>query len=432
MKTTTKSIAYQHQQRIIVEDKKKAGLFTGTGSGKTLTALLLAKGKTLVISPKQQKLDKTWEKNAEKFNLVCDLTVMSKEEFRRDHHKTGRFDTVIFDEAHTVLGVHPEMRQRKGKQIPKCSQLFEACLTYLQKHPPERLYLCSATPCPKPMAMWGIATLMGNKWDFYRFREAFYFPIRMGQRQIWMPKKDEATKTRLANAVKKIGYTGSLSDFADVPEQTDKVVYVELTSEQKEAIRSLQIEEADAMVRASRERTISNGVLYGRKIEKVSDREDRMIAETIYFPSKKIDYILERAQEFPRLLIFCNYTAQIQQTQRALEEEGYKVLTLTGATIDRKGVIDEANSLDECILISQSSISSGWELPEYPCVIFASLSWRVVDHVQARGRVLRMNALKKNLYIYIVTKGTADERCFNSIMDGNDFLEKMNTNEVCS
>ena len=60
---------YDIQKQIIAENKLSTGLFLGTGVGKTLPSLVLGKGTILVITPKQQMLDKTWQKNNEKFNL---------------------------------------------------------------------------------------------------------------------------------------------------------------------------------------------------------------------------------------------------------------------------------------------------------------------------------------------------------------------------
>jgi predicted helicase len=279
------------------------------------------------------------------------------------------------------------------------------------------------------MAMWGIATLLGEKWDFSLFRQKYYTEVRLGgTRRIWLPKKDELTKQRLAELVKRYGYTGSISDFTDVPDQIDKTVEIELSKAQKEAMTELSFSEADALVRASRMRTIENGVLYGKKVEAIGGKTDQMSNETKIFKSHKIDYILERAIEFPKLLVFANFTAQILEIEKALKEEGYNVSTLTGQTKDRtflKG-IDESDKPH--IVIAQSSVSSGWELSSFPCVIFASLSWRVVDHIQARGRVLRMNKIKKNLYIYLVVKGGKDEACYKSIMSGQDFQERLTLN----
>ena len=419
---------YAHQKRIIDEDKKKCGIFLGTGGAKTRTCLQMAEGKTLVICPKQQREDRTWQRNAEKFGIVVDLTVISKEDLRKNGASLPPFDTIIIDECHNNCGVLPDTRQRGGRTIPKTSQIFEETLKLLRKYPPKRLYLCSATPVSKPMNMWAIATLLGEHWDFMAFRNRYYQEIRIGQRRVWIPKKNEEVKNRLADVVKRWGYTGSLNDFFDVPEQTHRTVHVELTGPQKQACREMAMSEADILVRRSRLRTIENGVLYGKKVEEMSAREDVMTPKTIIYPSKKIDYILERAEEFPKLLIFAQYTAQINTIASTLEKEGYNVKKLTGQTKDRTTLVQDAEKAQTCIVVAQSSISSGYELPSFPCVIYASKSWRYVDYEQSLGRVLRSNALKKNLYIHLVVKGGVDEACHDAIMSGQDFQEKLTIN----
>ncbi len=416
---------YDHQKRILEEDKEKCGIFLGTGGGKTRVALELAEGRTLVICPKQQHLDKTWERNAEKFGVIINLETISKETFRRDWDTLPAYDTVIIDECHNNFGVTPETRQRKNIQIPKTSQMFEATLEYINKNKPKRLYVCSATPVSKPMNLWALATLMGKTWDFFKFRSKYYSEIRIGARRIWMPKKSEEVKNRLAELIKQFGYTGSLNDFFDVPEQTHKTVYIELGEQQQKALQELSQSEADPLVRRARARTIENGVLYGKTIESISEKMDVMVKNTTIYPSKKIDYIIERALEFPKLLIFANYTAQIHEIANKLREEGYTVSTLTGQTKDRS-FIEKVDASDKPhIIVAQSGVSSGYELPSFPCVIFASKSWKYLDYEQGIGRVLRANHLKKNLYIHLVVEGGPDEDCHEAIMSGQDFQEKI-------
>lgn len=418
---------YDHQKKIIKDNKFKCGLFLGTGSAKTRTALELATGRTLVICPKQQREDKTWQVNADKFGIKIDITVVSKEELRRDWQILPAYETVIIDECHNNLGVQPEVRQRKGVQIPKTSQIFEATFLYLNKTQPKRLYLCSATPVSKPMNLWAIGKIFGQDWDFFKFREKYYCEIRVGMRRIWIAKKDDKTKTALAEVVQKFGYTGGLNDFFDVPAQTHKTVMIDLTSQQTDAIKELSLNEADPLVRRARLRTIENGILYGKKIEILDGKTENLVADTKVFPSNKIDYILERAVEFPKLLIFVQYTAQILEIEKALKKEGYRVATLTGQTKDRANTITDAEKSSACIVIAQSSISAGYELPSFPCVIYASKSWQFVNYEQSLGRVLRSNALKKNLYIHLVVKG-ADSDCHDAIMSGQDFQEKLSLN----
>lgn len=416
---------YDIQKQIISEDKLSTGLFLGTGVGKTLPSLVLGKGTILVITPKQQMLDKTWQKNNEKFNLGKDVTVINYDMFWRKPELWRKYNTVVLDEGHRALGVLPETRQRNRVAIPKTSKVFEGILAYLQKYPPERFYICTATPMGKPMNVWALAKLFGKHWDFYKFRSTFYFPTMMGRRQIWLAKTDEATQQRLALAVQKLGYTGALNDFMDVPEQKHEEVSIELSDEQERAIKALQQDEADPMIVRSRMRTIENGILYGKKVEEVSEKEDRMVNQTTFFSNGKIPYILERAEEFPKLFIFAAYTAQVIAIATALKVAGYEVRTVTGQTKDRATVFDDMEKMEKGIVVVASQICEGYRVPSAPCMIFASKSNRFVHYDQGKGRILDGQHLKKNLYIHLVVPDGADADCHASIMSGVDFQEKL-------
>lgn len=417
---------YDIQKQIITDNKEKTGVFLGTGVGKTLTCLVLAEGRTLVVCPKQQKLDNTWQKNNTKFKLGKDVESISYEMLRRDWDLIDGYDTVIFDECHRVLGVLPETRQRNRVAIPKTSQLFEATFMYLLKHPPKRMYFASATPVSKPMNLWALARLMGKDWDFYKFRQTFYFPTMMGRRQVWLPRKDEVTRQRLALAVQKFGYTGGLADFMDVPEQTHLPVFIPLSDEQKKALKQLNEDEADPMVKRSRMRTIENGILYSKEVQTISDLEDKMVKKTMFFKNGKIDYILERAQEFPKLFVFAAYTGQVYAIEEALKKEGYNTLLVTGQTKNRATVFEEAEAMKEVVVIVQAAVCEGYRVPSAPCMIFASKSNRFLHFEQGCGRIMDGQHLKKNLFIHLITEGEgADHDCHESIMAGKDFQEKL-------
>lgn len=415
------------QKKIISENKLNTGVFLGTGVGKTLTCLALAEGRTLVICPKQQMVDETWQKNDKKFSLGKDLTVINYDMFWRRIDEWGQFDTVILDEGHRAVGVLPETRQRKKISIPKTSKTFEAIFLYLQNFPPKRFYIATATPVSKPMNAWAIAKLQGKSPDFFKFRTAFYFPTMMGRRQVWLPKKDDATRQRLALYVQKLGYTGALADFMDVPEQTHIDVSIPLSDEQKVALKELNESEADAFIRRSYMRTIENGVLYTRKVEDLSELEQRLVRDTKYFKNGKIDYILERAEEFPKLMVFATYTAQVNAISTALHDAGYHVRVVTGFTHskERATIFDDFDKQKAGVIVVQSAICEGYRVPSVPCAIFASKSNRFLHYDQGKGRILDSQHLKKNLFIHLVVPGGADEACHNTVLAGEDFQERL-------
>lgn len=420
---------YAHQKKIIDTNPLRAGLFLGTGSGKTRVALLLARGDILVVAPKTQVEDRNWEREykeiltgtLEKYNsrspfptLKPRLTVMSKEEFRRDAAHLPRFNTVIIDEAHTCLGVTPSIRWRNRQPIPKASQLYEALEAYLARTKPDRLYLATATIMRSPMTVWAAARLLGKHTDFYKFRDEFYTRLPMPGREVWAPKSDSRTKDKLATLVKLLGHIGRLEDFFDVPDQTFKTIYVELTQKQKDRIKDMRLEYPEPIVRVGKTHQIENGVLAG----------DEFSAPEL-FENAKIEKILELAIEFPKIVVFAKYRAQIEQIQQALTKAGYTTWTLTGDTKDRGSVIKRANAAPDGIFIAQAQISAGWELPQYPVMVFASMTYSFVDYDQALGRIQRANNIKKNLYIKLVVKGGVDDAVAKAVANKQDFNERL-------
>lgn len=425
---------YTHQQAIIDDDPKKCGLFLGTGSGKTRTALLLARGNTLVIAPKTQVEDGNWireYKDALKTQFEMagrsdifkppteKLTVISKEGFRRDHATLPRFDTVIVDEAHTCLGVTPNTKQRKGIVTPRTSQLFEALETFLERTQPERLYLCTATIVKSPMTVWGACKLLmtNHYWgieNFYAFREKFYTKLPMPGRDVWVPKRDDKSKDNLAAVVKELGYTGRLQDFFDVPEQTFITKHIELTAAQKKRIKELPLEYPDPLVLIGKKLQVENGILNGDEFNAPES-----------FENGKIDKILELAEEFPRMIVFCKYRAQLAAIDEVLSAEGYRTALLHGDIQDRGGLIAYANKQTDCIFICMAQISAGWELPTYPVVVYASRTYSWVDYEQSLGRVQRANNIKKNLYVHLVVKGGVDEAVDKVLANKADFNERL-------
>lgn len=410
---------YKHQLDIIRDDPHKTGLFLGTGSGKTLIALSLARGRTLVICPKTQKLDGNWEREVKKNNLKVDLTVMSKEEFRRDWEKLEKFDTIIIDEAHTCLGVTPNVRWVNKKPIPKASQLFDELESYVNHHKPKRSYLCTATIIRSPMTVWGAARILGFDWDFYKFRDKFYVRLPMPGREVWRAKEDSATKDALAGLVRRLGYTGRLEDYFDVPSQVYKTIHVELMASQKKRIKEIPYEYPDPIVRVGKIHQIENGSLTGDEFSKPEE-----------FENTKIDVLLDLALEFPKMIVFAKYKAQIAQIQYELMKAGHNVIVMTGDTQDRSFTLDEVKRASQYVFIVQAQISAGWEVPGCPVVIFASRTYSFVDYSQALGRVQRANNIKKNLYINLVTKGGVDQAVDKCLVNKQDFSDRIYADEL--
>lgn len=404
---------YNHQQKIINADPIKRGLFLGTGSGKTFLSLQLARGSTLVICPKTIRDEKVWEREWKLLynpfkDDFCKLFVLSKEDFKKQADLLPRFDTIIGDEAHTLAGIHPATYQKNYVKYPKTSQIYTKLVHYIAKTKPQRVYMLTATPMPNPMVVYGLGTILGYKWSYKDFRDMFYWEKA---RNIWLVKKGKTEKEKLAKIVNNIGEIGRLEDFFDVPEQTYKDHYVEATKEQNGLVKELQLEYPDPLVQLGKRHQLEQGIYNGENIKE-----------------NKTKVIEQYLQEFKKVIVFARYTKQIEYYEEYFKGK-YNTYTLTGKTKNRQLNFEEARESDECLFIVQSSISAGWELPDFPCMIFASESFSYVDREQAEGRILRANHLKKNLYITLIC-GQTDKKVRDNIANKEDFVEHMHAEKL--
>lgn len=411
---------YSHQLNLINIDPKKCLIAWGTGVGKTITTLLLAEGTTLVITQKTIRDDLTWEKNFKKLDnsKITKLKVISKEDARRDLHMYPHYDTLILDESHQICSISPQLIRKNGKSVQKTSQIFSAVHNYIKVQKPTRLYMLTATPIRNPLSVLAHAWLLGKEWDFLKFRETFYFRLPMHGREIWSPKVTTVLKERLGKAVQGLGFTGRLEDFIDVPEQTFVERHVPLTASQISRIKQIRLDYPDPIVRVGKQHQVEGGTLKGDRFN-----------ESEVFDTGKLEALEYLHVEYPKLLIFCKYTEQIELIANHFRKLKVTVLTLNGSTKNRLELITQAESLSNCIVVAQTSISAGYELPSYRCTVYYNESYSTVDAQQSLGRTLRINNPQKNLYVYLLS-GDVDKGVRKALAIKEDFNEKIYAGKI--
>lgn len=401
---------YTHQKNLIDANPSKRLVAFGCGAGKTRTVLQLAANKggtVLAVMPKTQVLDQTWEREMTATGIRVPLTVLSKEQFKKGAPKA---DILILDEGHVFLGVSPSTRYRNKIEIPRASQLFEEVVKWVDLNKPKAIYICSATPFPQPLALWAVARLFGFiDWDYFAFRRKFYHYVPNIGRGVWIPKKDRESEDLLRVLALKVGTFGRLQDFFDVPDQVHKDITVGISTEQKKALKELPLLYPEPLARVSKRHQIEQGVFDGEALIEYKTEE-----------------IVPLVQEFEKVLIFARYTKQIEALEAAMRKrfKNHLVVTLTGATEDRRAVLMAAEASKKCIVIAQSQISTGYELPSFRCTVFASMSYSFVDYEQALGRTLRANAIAKNLYVYLLSD-EVDHAVLKAVKEKRDFNESL-------
>jgi len=392
---------YKHQEDVIRDNPSRVLLAHATGTGKTLTGITLANKNALtllVVCPKMLK--EKWQRDINEHGRERMITmILTKEEFKAKVKTIPRFDCVIIDEAHYFAGIK--------------SQLHKAMVWYMKQHNITYRYLLTATPyLSTPLNIFALARILGHEWNYRTFIKEYFYEIPMGHRVIMKPRPN--IEGKVADLVAKIGHivdfeTAITASNQSLPEQTHEVVRFDLTEEQIIAKRDHAYTQSTHIQQWTREHQIENGFVY-REISHAP----------IHFHSNKNIWLANMATKYKKFIVFCRYHAQIELLTELFQSMDRNVLVIHGDVTNRDAIINEAERLDDCIIIIQSSCSAGYELPSFRIVIFASLDFSYVNYQQALGRNLRINKLAPNTYYYLVAEGV-DTDVYDCIMKKQDF-----------
>src|SRR5574343_307947 len=284
---------YKHQIDFLNKNPNKCSLVWSCGTGKTRTAIEWLKAKkthdinyALIICPKPLKAN--WEREVQKWGTgrVLFVSIITKEQFRRDYLKLPPANVVIVDEVHNGF-LTPNFK----------SQMSKALRSYLKKHNVPRVLLLSATVyTSSPWNIYNLAYYTGHKWDYMKFKYQFFTDIRMGMRIISQPKK--GIENKLAKLTQQIASVVDIHDCLDVPEQlhTDPE-YFALTEEQKKAIKEAY--DPVPIVRYTYQHEIENGELLANEFRKEQ-----------FYETHKEERIKTLCEENKKVAIICRYNAQ--------------------------------------------------------------------------------------------------------------------------
>jgi len=322
----------------------------------------------------------------------------SKEEFRKDWDSAEKSNIVIYDEAHYVSG--------------HTSQMYKNFYKYIKKHNVENVLLLTATPyLSTPWNIFTLAKILGHDWNYLSFKNQFFEERYIGRRVI--PQVREDIEDDISALVAHIGDVVKIEDCIDIPEQTFTKEIFSLTSQQKKAMK--EICEVNPIVRFTKNHQIENGTL----------KSDGYIADKL-LDCEKNDRILELVRQNKKVAVIARYNLQLEHMKQHLEGCGKPVYVINGKSKDRDAIIQTVEGLNEAVILINASCSEGYELPSIGLCIFASLSFSYKDYKQMIGRFLRINKIKKNVYLHLissdgVSSGGVDESVYQAIMSKKDF-----------
>lgn len=371
----------------------------GTGTGKTLTSIWLAKkncASVLIICPKGLKTNwarAMFENVTLDTSIVMRFKIVSKEEFRRDWKDLEAFDGVIIDEAHTFAGIK--------------SQLYKSICFYMKRHNVQYRWLLTATPFLRnAWNVYCLGKILGVPWNYYSFREKFFYERFMGPRTFWDDRP--GMEDEVAALVNQLGSTVKLDDCIDIPDAVFEREYFALTPQQVTATKA--VKEALPIVRFTKHHQIAGGTLKGNEYE-----------ETRFIPCDKVRRVVELAQANDKIIVSCRYLAEMQMLKDALAVEDFHILTLDGDTKNKQEVVDAFAAVPRCVLLVNAACSEGWQAPTSQIIIFYSYDFSLKNKIQMEGRIRRIDRPQKCTYIALISKDSIDEAVVDALDRKSDF-----------
>ena len=348
------------------------------GVGKSVAACLwlqkMDMSNALILCPK--RIEKKWGDELKKWGASAH--VLSREQFK----KVGfsKPSAIVVDEADEWAS---------PLFIPKLrSQRTEALYNLIKENPHVPVLLLTATPIRS--TPWNLHTLLcfvgvyipKDKWQerFFSLERRPFLP-----RPAYFPRSDWRTDIR--EVLEKHAHIVLMRDCVDeLPPVTEEIVKVEtppfISSEEWEPMKAF-------------------------------------VEEHRHEQTNKLSTIKEIGGEYRKVVVVANYREQCETLAKELGKER-ETFMMHGGVKDQESVIQAAQASDECYFVIQASLSAGYDLDTFSCVVFASMSYKFVDYQQQKYRVRRVHNLHPVIYYYLIG-GKRDKQIHDTVMLGKDF-----------
>jgi superfamily II DNA or RNA helicase len=416
-----------------ITTNKRAFLFGGIGTGKTLTMLWAADWlmsndhpggavtkRLLFLVPKSTKLD-VWGK--ELYATFPHRKYIAPEGSKRHEKILEHGDGVLVlnhdairnkDVEAAVIKWNPGIvavdestayKEWGTARTKAIRRIVKAC-------EPEYLWYATGTPMPQsPMDMYGQAKMIcpeaipATKREF---QQRTMFQVTQFK---WVPKRNAVEK--VYDWIKDYAYRVALEDTTvKIPDAKFGMMRAESTTEQRKLVAQLK---RDALVELECEGRISavnEGVFMSKMLQiaggsVIVETDDERRTYTAVDAEPKYDALrqVQRAASGP-VIVFASYQSHVDELKKFFRREGKKVDVVDGrVTSSRKRAeIFQAfqdGNLD-VLVANPAAMAHGITLTASNIVVWWSLPYKAETYEQANGRIRRIGQGRQQYYIHLV------------------------------
>ena len=407
---------YEHQKkaRELLLEHNAFALYMEQGTGKTLPILYhiahligVDEIKNAIIVAPISTMG-AWSRDIEKLTpsrrelLKDKVTVINYDiVWRREKIHEAKWDCIVLDEAHAI-------KHRTSKRSKAVRKMGRAA---------KYRYILTGTPMSNGHLeeYWAQFNFLNpNIFGEYKDFEHRYCLLNIFKKPYKYRHVEELKET-----IAEYSYRVTKEECLDLPDKLeDELIEVELKEKSKykemlnNFIKELEVEASNPLVRMIKLRQLCSGF--------INDDE----GQTIELKSEKISIVEEllEARGDKKTVIFAEYKYSIALIERLLTRLKIKHVTLNGDQKDK--TIWKQFQSDEtiqAIVCQYQTANAGIDLYASDTIIFYEPTLSSMINEQAKDRIHRIGQHHPCSYYYLITKGTIEEKIYNTLIKGRDF-----------
>ena len=264
--------------------------------------------------------------------------------------------------------------------------------------------------------------------SFYAFRSRYFDMVGYGNHTPVLKKSMEAELTEKLHS---ISYRATKAECLDLPETTDVIRQVELESAAlriykglvKESYAELSGGEVTApniLTRLLRLSQLTGGF--------IGNDETAAVEQVSAAKLAALEDILDgAAAEGKKLVIIARFIPEIKAICKLLEKRGLLYSYITGEVKDRNEQVSAFQN-DPAVMAFVGQIATagmGITLTAASTMVFYSLDYSMSNFEQTKARIHRVGQRMPCTYLYLVARGTVDEKVLAALKDKADLARTL-------
>ena len=255
--------------------------------------------------------------------------------------------------------------------------------------------------------------IYGN--SFYAFRNRYFDMVGYGNHTPVLKKSMEGELTEKLHS---ISYRATKAECLDLPETTDVIRQIELEPAALRIYRGL-VKESYAEL-AGGEVTATNILTRLLRLSQLTggflgNDETAAVEQVSAAKLSALEDILDGAvAEGKKLVIIARFIPEIKAICKLLEKRGLGYSCITGEVKNRdEQVARFQNEPEVMAFVGQIATAGlGITLTAASTMVFYSLDYSMSNFEQTKARIHRVGQRMPCTYLYLVARGTVDERCW--------------------